>query len=490
VKLRLNPSTNEWPWALTPPPAWASASAITGSVSAAPASIVFTPVPTAAPTGTSTQLVGSVATINGDFVPASITLTINKDLHKLIPSETGIALSGTPGWSRVSHTINITDNYGGSAGWTASSDQPWLTLASTATTLTLTADPTALPIDSYNSATITLTPADPSTVVPPEVIRVGFWKGTSSPVANSTLPLPYTTLAADPVRPLVYAHNGGAFIDIYNVYNNQKQATMAGLSASLGDMAVNASGDYLYVIDLNNKKLARLDLNSRSISAQWALPAGASKATRLRVIRPNGVELVVLSDGSTYLASSGARLPNLALTGGSLDAPGDGKRLYQQSEGSNAIQLTTFSTDYAALGGGTLFAARQAAASHAGSGTLGQDLAVSPDGSKVYTASSTPRLCSALNPADLGSLYYLPSGDVAPNNVEVGSDGRVYCGVAGKTSTADVWVYSSTGSLLKQLKFTTPGEQLLARQMVISGDGYLLIGLTDSGTVSVVPVGP
>ena len=489
VALSMNTSTNLWPWDMTTPPAWVTSSSIKGTVSAAPTSITFTPVPTAASIGSTSQVVGMLAGVNGDVILAPVTLTINKDQHRLIPSETGIALSGSPGWARVTRTIRVSDNYGGSAGWTAASDQGWLSVSVAAGTLSVTADPTSLATDSYNSATVTITPAD-ADVAPPEVIRVGFWKGTASPTASSTLPLPYTNVVADPVRPLVYAHNGGAFIDAYNVYNNQKPATLTGVSANLGDMAVSPNSDHLYVIDLNNHMLVGFDLNARTIVSQWPLPASASKSTRLRVIRPNGVEIVVLGDGSTYLASSGARLANLGLAGGSFDVQGDGKRLVQQSEGSTAVQLTTLSTDYAALGGGTLFAAKLAPASHAGTGTLGQDIVVSPDGSKVYTASSTPRLCSALNPADLGSLYYLPTGDVAPNNVEVGSDGRVYCGVAGKTSPADVWVYSSTGTLLQQIKFAPGGQQLLPRQMVISGDGFIVIGVTDASVVGVAPIGP
>jgi hypothetical protein len=487
--MSLNTSTNAWPWSLAGLPAWATVNNNSGTVSKAPASIAFTPVATAAALGTTTQLVSPIVTVNGDLVQAPLLLNINKDQHRLIPSETGIALSGSPGWARVARTITVSDNYNGGAAWSAASDQPWLSVAVTAGTLTVSADPSSLGIDSYSTANVTITPADPD-VAPPEVIRVGFWKGTASPVASSSLPLPYTNIVADPVRPMVYAHNGGAFIDVYNVYNNQKQSTLTGFSASLGDMAASPNGDHLYLIDLNNHSLTGIDLVSGNISSRWTLPASASKATRLRVIRPNGVEVVLLSDGSTYLASSGARLASIGLPGGSVDAPGDGKHVYQQTEGAATLQLTTFSTDYAALGGGTLFAAKLAPASHAGVGTLGQDIAVSPDGSKVYTASSTPRLCSALNPADLGSLYYLQTGDVAPNNVEVGSDGRVYCGVAGKTSPADVWVYSATGTLLKQLKFAATGQQLLPRQMVISGDGFLLIGLTDAGIVSVVPVGP
>jgi hypothetical protein len=487
--MTLNTSTNAWPWTLSGLPAWVSANISAGSVSKVPASILLTPDPTKAAVGSSTTVLGPIARVNGDQVQAAVRINLNKDQHKLLPSATGIALSGTPGWSSLSRTITISDNYGGGAAWTASASQPWLTLAVTATTLTMTVDPSSLAIDSYNSADVTLTPAD-ADVAAPEAIRVGFWKGTFSPVANSTLPLPYVSVTADPVRPYVYAHNGGAFIDVYNVYNNQKLGTITGLSASLGDMAVTPNGDKLYVVDLNSHTLAGVNLATLRVATQWALPAGAGAATRLRLIRPNGVEIAVLSDGTTYLTASGQRGPGIGLPGGTLDAPADGKHLYLQDEGNATVQLATFSVDYAALGGGTLFAAKQTQASHAGTGTLGQDIAASPDGSKVYTATSTPRLCTALNPADLGSLYYLPTGDVAPNNVEVGSDGRVYCGVAGKTSPADVWVYSSSGALLKQLKFAASGQQLRPRQMVISGDGFMLIGLTDAGVANMAPVGP
>jgi hypothetical protein len=487
--LSLNTSTNAWPLALSGVPAWVAPAASAASISKAPVTVTLTPDPTAAPVGISSAVLGATATVNGDQPTATTLITINKDAHKLIPSETGVAMAGTPGWARISRTIGVSDNYGQTASWTAASDQPWLAVTTTANSITLTADPTALGIDTLSLANVTLTPAA-ADVVTPETIRVAFWKGTTFPAAPTPLQLPYTNVVADPVRPLLYAHNGGAFIDVYHAYTQQKLGTITGFSATLGDMAASPNGDHLYVLDINNHVLATVDLSTRAITTQWPLPNAVSSATRVRAIRPNGEELVVLNDGTFWQAATGKRLPAVALPGGSMAAPGDGKHLYLQDEGKSNVNLATFGTDYAALAGGTLFAARQTAGSHTAAGTQGQDLAASLDGAKVYSASTAPAACSALNPADLSILYYLPTSNVPPNNVEVGSDGRVYCGVSGRNNSADVWVYNASGAMLQQIKFAPAGAQLVARQMAISGDGFLLLGLTDSGSLYVVPIGP
>ena len=487
--LTLNTSTNAWPVNVLAVPVWATAIPLTTTVSKAPVTVQITPNPTAVADGTTTKSMGAIANVNGDNAIASLNLTINKDTHKLIPSETGVALSGTPGGARISRTIGVSDNYGQTASWTAAADQPWLAITTTASSLTMTADPTTLGLDTLSLANVTITPAA-ADVAPPEVIRVAFWKGTAFPVAPVALPLPYASVVADPVRPLLYAHNGGAFVDVYNAYNQQKLATIAGFSATLGDMATSPNGDRLYVVDINNNALVTVDLSTRAITTQWSLPNPASKSTRVHAIRPNGEELVVLNDGTFWQVATGKRLPAVALPGGSMAAASDGKHLYLQDEGKSSVSLTTFSTDFAALAGGTLFAAKQSAGSHLGTGSQGQDLSASLDGSKVYSASSAPSACAALNPADLSTLYYLATSNATPNNVKAGSDGRVFCGVAGRNNSADVWVYSATGTMLQQVKFAPVGQQLATRQMAVSGDALLLLGLTDNGSLYVVPIGP
>jgi len=51
-------------------------------------------------------------------------------------------------------------------------------------------------------------------------------------------------------------------------------------------------------------------------------------------------------------------------------------------------------------------------------------------------------------------------------------------------------MYDTTGKLLNQYKLVGNGKQLLPRQLAVSGDGLLLIGITDDGVATIVPVGP
>ncbi|MBV6325181.1 BACON domain-containing protein [Duganella violaceipulchra] len=487
LALSLNTVTNAWPWSFGALPTWADASVLGGVVNQAASNVSFSALPANAPVGVSSTLVTATARVNGDRVAAPVLLTINKDQHKLLPSETGVALSATPSWTRLTRTLTVRDNYGSFGGMSASSSQGWLVAGVSGNKLTLTADPTTLGANTLSIATVALTPLDPDAGAP-EPIRVALWKGTRTPQANASTTLSYANVATDPIRPYAYLHNGGAYIDIYNLYNGQKTGTITGLGASLGDMATSSNGDYLYLLNLSSHALVTIDLNTQTVLSQIAVDA--DQATRLKVIRPNGVEMVVLSNGAAYLAANNARV-NLPLSGGgTLAASGDGTRLLQQAENAAVVAITTLSVDYAALNGGTLYPARIPAASHANTGTLGQDIAVSPDGTRIYTANSAPKLCSILNPVDLGVLGYLAAGDGTPNNIELGSDGRIYCGAAVKAAASDVWMYDASGKLLNQYKLVGSGKLLLPRQLAVSGDGLLLIGITDDGVATIVPVGP
>lgn len=488
VTLSLNTGGNLWPWRVAALPAWASASPLSGTVSASGSTIVFTPSPALAPAGgASTSLVPTV-TVNGDLVSTPVTLVINKDQHKLLPAETGVALSATPSWSRLTRTIAMVDNYGQTPNWTASSDKAWLTVSGSGASLTLTADPSALTADTINLATVAVTPTD-GTIVAPAPIQVALWKGSTNPAAPASPHPLYRNIAVDPIRPLVYAHNGGTSVDIYQLYTGQLVGSVSGFGGALGDMAVSADGARLYAYDLDNSKLEVRALASKALLGRWALAHKPDRGARLALLRPNGVDLVALNDGS-ILNASGKLLTSLPIQGGTLSAAADGKRLYVQDEDGTAIHLATYAIDYANLAGGTLFAAQLPAATHLGNGGAGQDIAVSADGGTLYAASSSPTQCGVLGTNDLGTRSYLASGNNAPDNVEVGSDGRVYCGVAGKSAATDVWVYSAAGVLQRQLKFVPIGRQLAPRQMAISGDGFMLIGLNDDGVLNIVPVGP
>ena len=491
LALSLNTSTNSWPWQLPNVPAWVGPTVTAGLVNQAGTSLTIKANPALAPTGVTSAQASASARVNGDTISTPITYIINKDVHKLLPAETAVAFVSTPGWTRLTRTISVSDNFGSFAGMSATSDANWLVVGVSSDKLTLAADPSQLLNDTVSTATITITPSDPDTVAP-EPIRVALWKGSVSPTAASKATLPYTNVVSDPARPYAYLHNGGAYIDVYNVYTGLKEASITGFSAALGDMAVTPNGDELYVVDINNARITTVDLKTRLIRSQLPLAVAGTKATRIKLIRPNGVGLMVLSDGQAYLASNNIRLNNLPLSsGGTLAVSSDGKRLVQQDEGNASVLHTTVSLDYAALNGGTLFAAKVPAASHTSPGTLGQDLWVSSDGSHVYSAAGTPKSCTIMNASDLGIQGYMAIGDATPNNIEVALDGRIFCGGAAKASSNDIFMYDSAGAkILQQYKLSTTGKQLLARQMVLSGDGWVLVAITEDGEVTFLPIGP
>lgn len=173
LTLSLNTGSNNWPWTITKPPAWATLSASAGSVGQAGAGTVFTARPVNAAVGVSSQLLTVSSKINGDTVNAGVLLTINKDQHKLIPAEVAVALSASPGWTRLTHTVAVSDNYGSFGGMTAASSQPWLTVTVNGANLVLSADPTLLAADSLNLANVIITPSAKD-VTFTETIRVGL----------------------------------------------------------------------------------------------------------------------------------------------------------------------------------------------------------------------------------------------------------------------------------------------------------------------------
>lgn len=471
--LSLNTLGNAYPWTLSALPAWLGASAVSGQVSQTGVDLTFSQHFADLPVGTSVAALTATARVNGDTLSTPITVTANRDVHKLLFSETGVALSSTPGWSRLSRTIAVTDNFGQAPAWSASSDKAWLTVARSGNALTLTANPAALPLNAISYATVTLSSTD-TTVSTPETLQVALWKGSSTPNAITKLNKSYTHLKTDPLRPYLYANAGGASIDVYNVYTAALVGTIGGLGGALGDMAVSQNGATLYAHDTANRNVIVVDLATMAKTATWPLANAVDHNATLLALRPNGVPLLIAGDGTTFEAGSGVVAGRSGINPAAVTA--DGKRMYSAG-------MVGFDIDYSAMAGGTLF-------SKIAGYTAADDVAVSRDGSRVYVASGWPYLCKRVSPTDFTEIGSLPGGDAYPNNVEVGSDGRVYCGISGWYSTADVWMHAADGSLLKSFKFAGYAKALTARSMNISGDGLIMVGQTDDPVLAFVPVGP
>nr|WP_307729116.1 quinoprotein amine dehydrogenase [Massilia sp. IC2-476] len=481
-RLSLNTRENAWPWTLAGTPAWAGFSAVSGTVNETGTSITVTPNAAAAPIGSTSVVLAPQATVNGDVVSTPLTLTINRDQQKILPSVNGVAFVSTPAWSRLRTSVTVSDNFGAASSWSASSNAAWLSVTRSGNTLTLEADPALVANGATSIATVTLSPAT-SGVTAPETIRVGFYKGATPPELTK-LSVDYHTLVADPIRPLVYVHKGGTTLDIYNVYTAQKTGSVA-LGAALGDMSVSQDGARLYAYDTANRKVVVLDLDRLTTLPDLPLSDAASSYERLLSVRPNGVELLLTVSG-IYRVADGKRISTSGWVGPGLAVSRDGKRVYSQDSGYSPSSASASTLDYSAMGGGTALVSAGVAAARPGEN--GRDVAVSPDGARVYFANGAPYRCTIFD-ASLRSIGNLPGGDAYPNNVEVDVHGRAYCGLQGPYTQYDVWLHDANGAFVKGYKFAGYARGLLARQMVVSGDGMMVIALSEDPLMGIIAVG-
>ncbi|HEX7157277.1 MAG TPA: quinoprotein amine dehydrogenase, partial [Burkholderiaceae bacterium] len=120
----------------------------------------------------------------------------------------------------------------------------------------------------------------------------------------------------------------------------------------------------------------------------------------------------------------------------------------------------------------------------------GRAIAVSPDDTRLYTATGAPYVCSSVNPQTLALVGSLPGGDAYPDNVAVMQDGRAVCGIDGIYSTYDFWVYTAAGALISTYKVVGYAHGLLPGQLVATPDSFVVVTLTDDPRMAFVAIGP
>ncbi|WP_155403846.1 BACON domain-containing protein [Variovorax paradoxus] len=495
ISMSLN-RDNKWPWTLSAPlPAWVTATPTSGTVDANGTSLSFSPALNAATPGTHSGVATVTATVNGGTATLPLTLVLNRDKRQLVPSESGIGFASTPGGSVLTRTLRVTDNFEGALPWAATSSASWLSVTGSGTTgtspsLVLTADPQQVPMGVISYATVTLKTSHPG--VADAVIRVGLWRAEGGLTALTPLPASYTNIVADKIRPYVYAHNGGTFIDIYNAHLGTKVGTIENVGAWLSDMSVAPDGGLLYVLDKGSGPIVVIDLASALKIATWPLmlKPGESYPQTLLAIRVNGKNVVLTGNGTAYIDGSRfAALPQPFSSNWNFTASSDGRRVFVQTTGLSPASVGAYDVDYSAMANGVLTVKYTAGAGFINGASNGQDIAVNAGGTALYAASGAPYRCSSIDPASLGFIASLPGGDAYPNNVEVTSDGRVICGINGLYSASDIWLHAPNGTLLKSFKFVGYARGLVPRQLVVTPDGMVAVALTDDPKMAFVPIG-
>lgn len=490
LELSLGTDGNAYAWELQSLPVWLSASATSGTVSETPQTVIFTPDLSKATPGTQTATLTVQAQVNGDVVAQQVALTLKVDTHRLYLSEDGIAFTATPGWSRLSRTIQVKDNFDRVTPWTATSDKAWLTVTGSGTAggnLSLSANPASLGADSLSIATVTVSSTD-TTVAEKLTLKVGLWKGSTTPSATVTKAgTAYTHVAADTIRPYVYLNTGSSSIDVFNAYTGAKVQTIAAVGNALGTMVVSGDGQRLFAVDEGFKRIAVVNLASMAKTGVITASGPTDNGYQLIAPRVTGVELLVAGDRTTYRVSDGKQIGDGTGPQYNMAAALAGSRIYDINSGLSPSGGGYYATDYTTVDGGKFLAQFVAGAEM---GSNGQDIAVSLDGSTVYSASGSPYQFNTFSGVDMSVIGHLPEGDAYPDNIEVGSDGRVAGGISGWYSTYDIWLYSSSGSVVGRYKVAGYARSLLSKQLVFTGDALMLVTLTDDPRLVFVPVGP
>jgi len=485
VQLSLNTGGNSFTWTSSSS-TFVQRSPTQGSVSGAPITVTLTPDATGLSGGTHNGSATFTATVNGDTVSTNVPVTFNQESHKLLVDGNGVAFAKTPTLSKLTQTLKVRDNLGLATGWTATKDQSWLTVTPTSGTagdnLVLTVDPTGLATDNLYLATVTITSPDTS-VENTETVRVGLWVGSADPTPITTITgQTFAQIAADPIRPYAYVAVG-TDVQIFNIHTGLPLPSISNVAAQVGPMTVSHDGSTLYAVDTINLKIVPVDLTTTPPTK--GTPFSAALASSVKVIdytRTNGAELIISgSGGQIFDARTGALFPPTFVGNVAVGASRGGSRFCTVDVGNGSVTISCPSLDFTSLNGGQVLLGSTGSA--AAQGVNAADIAVSADGTVAYVASGTNNGIIAVRKYSTQDLSFLGgfATDGLVNNVEVVADGRIF-GASENVFTfgnPDVWVFTAAGTLLATRELA-PGDSnnILPRQMKVSGDGLRLIVLT------------
>lgn len=487
LPIALNTGTNSYP-ATVAAPAWVSASA-PATLSNAGGTAAVAVIPSLATPGSSSGTLRLSAQVNGDVVTTPVTVNLNLDQQRLLPSAWAVAFASSPTGTVTTRTVTIGNSFGAALPWAAVSDAAWLSVTTSGVTggnLVLAADPSLAPVGA-SSATVHVTSTTAG--VATADIRVGLWKDATGLVATSTLPVDHAALVADRILPYVYAvASNGTDIEVYNAYAATHVATIANVGSALSTLAVSADGRRLFALDSISNSVQVVDLSTRTKTASWS---GTNQALRpawsMAAIRPSGVDVVVIDNG--VLLAEGQVLSSVL---GIDTTPRFSSVVISENQRAivtvdNALMgyMDRRDVDYSVVAGGLLFTTYRGSNA---SGLTASPVALDPDGHALYTASQSR--CLILDGETLLQTGSLPGGAGPTNNVLVTPDHRPVCGTADSTLANDLWVHSASGVVTHAYKVGGAGHSLRNASLVATPDGLVLAVLTDDPKLAFIPIGP
>jgi hypothetical protein len=486
LQIRLGTGIRSHPWTATlvtdAGGAWLSASAAAGSASEAPVSLaVNANRPLVAP-GRYTGAVRLEAAIGGYRISRTVPVYFNKEGHWLHVSSLGAAFSSFPGRSVLTRTLQVRSSQGRTdVPWTAQSDQSWLTVTPSGLTgggLTLTANPAGLQSDQPYLARVTVSSTDGS-ILNQQIVRVGLRIGTAAPQSVSLASTTVTQVIANPVEPYVYTNAGGADITARDVYTGAVVRTFPGVVGTAGRMAVSSDGAILFVNDNAAYRTIALDAETGAELRRYSWGT-ATYPGAVAYARPNA-QPIVITPGGAFAVATGQRYADGTSPGwyggnGTLTLDPAERNVYSHNFGSSPSTLSQLRIAYSALATAPLVVKYGGATN---TGSNGQDVCVSEDGARVYTASGAPYTFSVFGTANLQQVQTLPA-NAYPNNAACGWNGLFF---GGASPGATVWIYRPDGTAVTTL---TMGIGLRTDSVVLSGDNTR-VAASAEGSFSVPP---
>ncbi|MGD9216224.1 MAG: BACON domain-containing carbohydrate-binding protein [Desulfobacteraceae bacterium] len=488
LQFSLPTGANAYPWTATlntnSGGFWLLADTTSGTVSSSPVDINLSIDRSLLSGGVYDGSVTLRAAVNGDTVTTDVPVTLNVEHHHLFVADNGVAFTSTPTLSKLSHNVEVQDSYGlTTTAWSATSNQSWLTVTNSGFTgddLTITVDPTDMDEDTAHFATVTIR-SSAGTIENTETVRVGFWIGSTAVSDTTSVAVQYQELISDPIRPYAYVHNMGSDISVYNIYTGGVVTTISNVAQQLGPMVTSSDGSYLYAADLDSYQIVVLNLDSLTVEDTWAL-ASSPTNMHLAYTRPGNYPVVLASDGKAYDANDGTLFNADFIANSLIAASLDGTTLFVREPGVTYQSLNRYTTAYSALEEDGLIIQQTATLSEYGDG---RDLAVSADGLRVYTASPSPYNFRQYN-GDTLSLDQTLVASFYPNNAEVGPNGLFYGAISSWYGPTDVWIYDDAGDNLKEHYLSGYADEILDRQLAVSGDGLRIMVLTTDPTLQFV----
>lgn len=255
---------------------------------------------------------------NGDRLIIPIAVRVQP--HKIYVDDTGIAFTSTPNKSKLLATLRVSDNANAGVSYSVNSDSTWLTFSQRSThtpsVVTITADPSQI-APGLHYATFTVYSPNDASITNTEVVRVGFYiSDTDVTISSSTIVSgQVVSSASDPIRPYTYIAYGSSIIDIFHNYTGALVDTidLTQEVPTIGPMLSGPDGDTLYVVDRDNTRIVKVNLNTQAFDS--VLISDVGYLYSMSFSRLNGIPMILLPGKSVVHAITGSVLSEMPVSG-------------------------------------------------------------------------------------------------------------------------------------------------------------------------------